>query len=262
MAHTHNPDMMALLRDQVARLERRSGRHADTIKLATGYDEIDDHLVGGLLRGAVHEFVGGQHDQGSCTRPARFAASILSRHPGRIVWLSASRFDLHAAGLQNAGLDAGRLICVEATPETIQGLCEDILRERGVLALVADLDAPLTLTASRRLQLAAEAGGVTGMLLHRLPKGGTLPASASFTRWQIGASPSVLLVQGSSGLPTLGAARWPFFLLAFRVFRRWHAVFCPSGSRTGARISTGAGIPTTPRRRGWCCMAMMAVVRW
>ncbi|MCP1232077.1 hypothetical protein [Acetobacter indonesiensis] len=75
-----------------------------------------------------------------------------------------------------------------ASSGEVPALCEDILREKGLLALVAELDTPLTLTTSRRLQLAAETGRVTGFLLHRpahRQRDRPLPPSACHTRWRI-----------------------------------------------------------------------------
>lgn len=217
---TTTMDHMVLLREQIARIERRHRHTSGVPRLSTGIDAIDSHLDGGLCRGAVHEITGWGQDRAIGTRPAWFVASVLSRHPGHVVWLSASRLDLHGAGLRAVGLDPGRLICVEAENAHLLGLCEDILRERGVLALVAELETPPDLTASRRLQLAAEAGGVTGFLIHR-QKGagrssGHAPASACQTRWRIGSRSSVLPFHPSFQSPVLGPARHHIELLRQR----------------------------------------------
>jgi protein ImuA len=60
----------------------------------------------------------------------------------------------------------------------------------------------LDLTAGRRLQLAARAGGVTCLVLHAGENG--REASAAVTRWRVAAAPS----RPPDGLPGLGAARW------------------------------------------------------
>ncbi|MCP1247254.1 hypothetical protein NKW54_15160 [Acetobacter cerevisiae] len=76
----HDPDTILLLREQIARIERHHGASGAGRRLATGLDDLDDHLKGGLLRGALHEFCGVRQDRALCARPAHFAASILARH--------------------------------------------------------------------------------------------------------------------------------------------------------------------------------------
>jgi protein ImuA len=61
------------------------------------------------------------------------------------------------------------------------GALEESLRCRGLAAVVGESEA-VDLTQSRRLQLAAEAGGVTGILLRRSP---AREASVAVTRWQV-----------------------------------------------------------------------------
>jgi len=193
MKQVHHPDTIALLREQIARIERRHLCATPSARLTTGWSVIDRHLGGGMLRGAIHEIASAGVDSVTASRPARFVAMLLSRHPGRIVWLSDRFPDLHAPGFAACGLDPGRLICVYSDPGDFPSLCEDVLRERGVIALVADIDRPLDLKASRRLQLAAEAGGVTGFLIQRRPdlRGADYrTGSAAHTRWRIGAIPS------------------------------------------------------------------------
>lgn len=219
----HDPDTILLLREQIARIERHHGASGAGRRLATGLDDLDDHLKGGLLRGALHEFCGVRQDRALCARPAHFAASILARHPGQIVWLFGTPLDLHADGLHAAGLSPGRVICVEAASNgEVPALCEDILREKGLLALVAELDTPLTLTTSRRLQLTAETGRVTGFLLHRpahRQRDRPLPPSACHTRWRISSEPSILPFSPTALIPPPGPPRRRVELLRQRAGR-------------------------------------------
>src|SRR3546814_11738095 len=59
---------------------------------------------------------------------------------------------------------------------------------------------PLDLTASRRLAVAAEASGVTALML-RIDAAPT--PSAAHTRWQVAAAPSQPLEANAPGLPAL-----------------------------------------------------------
>ncbi|MBB2156655.1 damage-inducible mutagenesis protein [Gluconacetobacter diazotrophicus] len=218
-AMNQHTETMALLREQIARIERRSTVSDAARHLRTGLPDVDRHLGGGLPCGVVHEFYGAGSDLRVAAKPSRFVASILADTEGQIVWISGRYLDLHLAGIGAAGLDAGRVICIETRSENVPGLCEDILRERAVAAVVADLDVPLSLTASRRLQLASEAGGTTGFLLHREsapPETGRLPPSACQTRWRVRGSPCVLPFSASTALLPLGPERWTIDLLRQR----------------------------------------------
>jgi len=217
-----DPDSLALLRQQIARIERHSGSQDDRPQLSTGFETIDAHLNGGLRRGSVHEVFGAGSDRPVAVKPSRFVASILSGSSGQIVWITSTALDLHLAGLVQSGLSPGRLIIVQARPDSMLGLCEDVLREPGVGAMVADLDMPLTLTASRRLQLAAEYGNGIGFLLHRETGRSTPSASACATRWRIrGAASSVVPFGASTGTGTipLGPEHWTIDLLRQRAGR-------------------------------------------
>ena len=57
---------------------------------------------------------------------------------------------------------------------------EEALRSGAVSIVVSEITQPLTLTAGRRLQLAAEAGGTTGLMI--VPDG--MGSNAAQTRWQ------------------------------------------------------------------------------
>lgn len=58
---------------------------------------------------------------------------------------------------------------------------EEALRSGVMPLVIAELTQPLSLTAGRRLQLAAEAGGSTGLMIVREGMG----SNATQTRWQI-----------------------------------------------------------------------------
>ena len=61
---------------------------------------------------------------------------------------------------------AERLHFIEARDETnLLWTVEEALRSRPVSVVIAASEKPMSLTAGRRLQLAAEAGGTTGLML-------------------------------------------------------------------------------------------------
>src|SRR3546814_11638777 len=81
------------------------------------------------------------------------AAGILARVKGKILWCM-TQSDLFAPALALAGLDPDRVIYVEARDETSLLSCfEGGLRHGGLGGVIAEA-ARLSMTASRRLQLA------------------------------------------------------------------------------------------------------------
>ncbi len=166
-----------------------------------GVPALDAHLPGGgLPLGGLHEIEGGraEWDDGAATG---FCAGLLVRlldaapEPGNgrgrgnkpVLWVSPWR-DLYAPGLKAFGLDPGRLIQVRAGGEAdVLWAMEEGLRCARLAAVVGEIDA-LERGSGRRLQLAAEAGGVTAFALRR----GLRPArparagpSAAVTRWRV-----------------------------------------------------------------------------
>jgi protein ImuA len=109
-----------------------------------------------------------------------FALFQAVRHIGPLVWILPS----HAPGLPMLrGLPRGvgeRLHLLRPSGETDLLWCvEEALRAAPVSLVVAEPEKPLSLTAGRRLQLAAEAGRTTGLLLIREGAG----SNATETRW-------------------------------------------------------------------------------
>jgi len=139
-----------------------------------------------------------------------FAMALLARllaGQGHAVWIGP-RDDLFAPGLAALGLAPERLILVRARARDA-GLwaLEEALRTPGLAAALAEVD-QLTLTQSRRLQLAAEAKGVTAFLLR--PRRAAATPGAATTRWRIAAAPS------QAGGRDLGPPRWRVELMRCR----------------------------------------------
>jgi protein ImuA len=178
-----------------------------------GLEAVDRVLPGGLARGGVHEFCGaGQATTG-------LGAVLLGRfaRAGPVVWIRPQG-DLYAPGLAGLGLLAERLIVVRVGPrEDRLWALEEVLRSRVVAAGLAEIDR-LSLTQGRRLQLAAEAGAATGMLLR--PEAMLRQPAAASTRWRVAllATPPDRLARPDPGPPrwdlelvrcrTGGAGRW------------------------------------------------------
>lgn len=193
------------LRERIARLEGRS-RRAKSV-LPFGIPEVDSRLLGGgLARGALHEVAGGGNGAIDGAASALFAAGIAGRTAGKALWCVA-RPDLFAPSLAQAGLAADRVVYVEAGDDkAILACMEEGLRHGGLGAVVGEI-ARLPMTASRRLQLAAEGTGSIGIALRRWRRHSDASdfgaPTAAMTRWRVSVLPSEALP-----VPGVGRHRW------------------------------------------------------
>lgn len=167
--------------------------------MSLGLPEIDQVLPeGGLSARGLHELEGVSPYETTPTSGATsFAAWLLGRcgterrvsRPFLWIRRRGGRFDArpYAPGLAPF-LDPARLLLIEAdSEEQVLWSMEEGLRS-GVLAAVLAEVKGADLTATRRLQLAAEASATPALLL-RLP--GALRTSAALTRWQISSAPAL-----------------------------------------------------------------------
>jgi protein ImuA len=163
---------------------------------------LDAALGGGLPTGCLQEVSGG-----GGAAAGGFCAFLLGRlmTAGRsVLWGWIGEGDLYPPGLAAYGLDPARVILVSAAgPADLLWAMEEGLRSPALAGVVMEVDR-LDLVASRRLQLAAASGGVTGFLLAR---GRRAPAavSAAALRWRIDGLPGerwrVLLERRRGGKP-------------------------------------------------------------
>lgn len=189
-----------------------------TAPLPFGVPDIDTHLPwGGLPVIGVHDIIetgpGGAmgthtrlHGQmgGSATAFIAVLLGALQRrgtHFDRVrpvLWIAPRRpshENLYGPGLTAFGYDpfdarAGLILVRAGSATQILWAMEEGLREPQLGAVIAEMPPGVlpSLTASRRLQLAAEAGETLGLLHGGHCVGQTasiVPPSASFTRWRI-----------------------------------------------------------------------------
>ena len=220
-------ERLAELRSRVRAIEMAGPRRrVEAVRF--GAPEVDGALPwGGLPRACAHEIVAAGPDDGgaggdaggAATAAAEgFCAALLARlvaGRGPALWCLA-RAGLHGPGLGAFGLDPDRLIVARARrPADVLWAMEEGLRSGRLGAVLGEVRA-LDLTAGRRLQLAAGAGGAACLVL-RPPEAEGAPGAA-VTRWRVAAAP------GASGLPELvGAPRWRVELVRCRggTPRRW-----------------------------------------
>ncbi len=172
------------LLDLIEQIEQAAGRALP--RVSTGWDRADAALEGGLRRGALHEWFGPEGLRGAWT-PALLILIHLARRAiadaagvpqGWTVWIGKKVWPaIHAiphvrsrALFIDAASGGDRLWAIDAA-----------LRCPG-LVVIADgsgLDAPGT----RRVQLAAEAGGSLGLIAR--PGREIRSISAAATRWRV-----------------------------------------------------------------------------
>ncbi len=196
---------LASLRATVARIERGVAASRGDGALPLGLAEIDRALgEGGLRRAALHE-VSGHAADGF----AAMVAGRAARDGGSVLWCGAGRGrgGLYPPGLAMLGLDPASLLLVDCRNEReLMAVAEEGLRNSSLAVLLLEIARMPDMTAARRLQLAAEAGGVLGVLLcpgamapgsggvrHRPMQAEHIPAlppSPAVSRWRVGHAPA------------------------------------------------------------------------
>ena len=185
--------------------------------LPLGIPAIDGALGGGLSRGALHEIAAaGEAATAAATgfalalaaRPASLRGALHNtqrvvshRGPGgNLVWVVedlslAENGAPYGPGLDGIGFPLERLITVAAARgRDVLWAMEEALRCRAVGMVIGELRArAIDQVATRRLALAAAAGGALGLILRTAPDDAP---SAAVTRWIIGAAASALFPGG------------------------------------------------------------------
>jgi len=218
-AGPHNPVLEAL-RSELGRLERPERRGHKGAAMPFGLPAIDTALPGGgLALGALHEAWGAGSQVEHGTAASLLAAWLLARVAGEVVWVMQQR-DLYPPALAAVGLTPERVFYVHArNPKMVLLVMEEGLRHAGLAGVVGELSGPLSLTASRRLQLAAEVSGVTAFLVRRSRRFDDpvlAQPSAAATRWRVASVPSAPPLPDSPDTPGLGPPHWRLELLRCR----------------------------------------------
>lgn len=201
--------MMNDSENSFARLKRRFDRATPAGARGAGLfalgRSLDAQLGGGLARAALHEAVA--QEAGDYPAACGFAlmlAACSAREDGRILIVSVDRQtreqgQVYGPGLVELGIDPERIVAIQA-PDELAALrvAADILGVFGLGAAIVDAGTAtkLDLTASRKLLLAAEASGVTGIVLRSGQSGF---ASAASTRWAVSPAPSRALPGDAPG---------------------------------------------------------------
>src|SRR5580658_1276064 len=197
-------DTLASLRGSIERIET----HVETLADATapgrvrlGHADADAAMQGGLAKGAVHEvFAEGRHSAAATgfisglAGRLGLAGRVSARRP--LLWVRQDFTEIESgavsmSGLAELGLDPRLLVTVRAADvDTALRTAADALAcdALGVVVLEVWGEArQLDLVASRKLTLAAQASGVTGLVLRVAAE--PQPSTAE-TRWIVRAAHS------------------------------------------------------------------------
>ena len=212
----------AALRQRIQRMERLGGALGDAGGRALGQKGVPflgpvDRLwpEQGLPLGCLHE-AGSDGSLAGTAALTAFAAALAGRL-GTVLWCS-KRTDAHGAGfygpgLAQVGLKPAQLLAVTAPTDTaILGAMEEGLRHPILSCVVGEVER-LDLTASRRLQLAAEKSGVTALVLRAPSRRSRIEDEpiAAASRWRVTALPAA-----PHAVAEAGRARWRLELLSSR----------------------------------------------
>lgn len=203
---------LAALRGAVARLEKPDGGQLEP-RVGLGHHAADASLQGGLARGALHEVFAPQEAQnaaatgftlGLVRRVTANARYVLWIRPDVSAWRTG---ELAMSGCVELGLDPRRIIIVRAAnADMALRAAADGLACNVFGVVVTELwgaTRSFDTVASRKLTLAAQTSGVTGLML-RLA---TSPSvSTAETRWIVRAAHSPPgLVWSPWGMPVFDA---------------------------------------------------------
>jgi protein ImuA len=207
-----------------------AGEHA--APLALGIPLIDRALGGGLSCGALHEIAAVRETETAAA--TGFALALAARGSTRsnsaagrsVLWIAedlslAENGAPYGPGLAEAGNAPERLVTVAAAhSRDVLWAMEEALRCRAVGVVIGELRTRvIDPVATRRLSLAAAAGGTLGLILRTAPDD---EPSAAATRWVIAA-----LASEASG-------------------QRSHSISARAGHSPEAGSSARAAAPSSP----------------
>jgi protein ImuA len=189
---------LAILRGSIERIES----HADAAasgKVALGHADADAVLQGGLALGVVHEVFAEGRQSAAATGfvaglAGRLGRSATARRP--LLWVRQDFTEIESGalslrGLAELGLDPRLLVTVRAADvDTALRTAADALACDALGSVVLEVwgqARQLDLVASRKLTLAAQASGVTALLLR---VGAEPQPSTAETRWILRAAHS------------------------------------------------------------------------
>jgi len=205
---------LATLRGSIERIEAYGDANTPR-RVALGHADADATLQGGLALGAMHEVFtdAGRQSAAATGFVAGLAGRVAARRP--LVWVRQDFTEIESGALSMSGwaelgLDPRLLVTVRAADvDTALRTAADALACDALGAVVLEVwgeARQLDLVASRKLTLAAQASGVTGLSLRLAAE--PQPSTAE-TRWIVRAAHSPPAAPSMPAAPSLmPAAAW------------------------------------------------------
>jgi protein ImuA len=207
---------LASLRGSIERIETHDEAYTPH-RVALGHADADATLQGGLALGAMHEVFADAGRQSAAA--TGFVAGLAGRAAARrpLVWVRQDFTEIESgalsmSGLAELGLDPRLLVTVRAADvDTALRTAADAFACDALGAVVLEIwgqPRQLDLVASRKLTLAAQASGVTGLLLRVAAE--PLPSTAE-TRWIVRAAhspPAPSLMPAAPLRPAAPGSAW------------------------------------------------------
>src|SRR5258706_2760007 len=210
---------LATVRGSIERIETHGDAYAPG-RVALGHADADATLQGGLAVGAMHEVFADAGRQSAAA--TGFVAGLAGRAAARrpLVWVRQDFTEIESgalsmSGLAELGLDPRLLVTVRAADvDTALRTAADAFACDALGAVVLEIwgqPRQLDLVASRKLTLAAQASGVTALVLRMAAE--PMPSTAE-TRWIVRAAhspPAMPLWPAAPAWPaaaSLPAAPW------------------------------------------------------
>jgi protein ImuA len=203
---------LATLRDSIERIETHEDAYRPD-RVALGHSDADATLQGGLALAAVHEiFAEGRQSAAATGFVAGFAGRVAARRP--LVWIRQDFTEIETGALSmggwaELGLDPRLIVTVRAADvDAALRTAADALACDALGAIVLEVwgqARQFDLVASRKLTLAAQASGVTALLLRLAAQ--PQPSTAE-TRWIVRAAhspPAASLMPAAWGAPLFDA---------------------------------------------------------
>jgi len=172
---------------------------------------IDSAFPNGVFPlASIHEFLTKDPEDTAAT--SGFISCLLSSlmsKGGVTAWIGPSQ-EIFPAALKFFNVEPDKVIFINTKKQgELLWLVEEALKCEGLAAVIGEIP-EITLTASRRLQLAVEKSGVTGFLIRNDSR--KINVNACTARWKISSYPSIV----KDNIPGIGFPAWKVELLKIR----------------------------------------------
>ncbi|MBB5770617.1 protein ImuA [Brevundimonas vesicularis] len=201
MENINRAERLSLLRQKLTTFEKR-----DTDNCLK--NQTPDALSRIFKQGAVHELYASTAADAVAVNAFALMAGAMSSNGRRLVWavhsMMISEFgDPYGGGIEEIGIETSEILFAKAPNiKSLLIIGEESLKTSSVGSVVISAwgdSKDLSLTASRRLALAAKSEGAT---LFFMRAGAEPTPSAAETRWSVKATASVPLAGGAPGHPS------------------------------------------------------------